>query len=213
MTITEQEFRAMFPMGNHLDVYWPFIVPAMSEGLIDKPLRIAAFLAHVAVESGEFQYAEEIADGSDYEGRSDLGNTEPGDGKRYKGRGPIQITGRDAYERCGKFLGLPLVQHPEMLAEPEYGCLAAAWFWREAKPALNPASDMGWFRTTTRLVNGGLNGWLLRLDYYQRNRSILKLVPYEAIGEEMSIRAFQAYHPPLVADGIAGPRTLAVLAA
>ena len=66
----------------------------MEKYQITTPLRRAAFLAQLAHESGELKYMEEIASGEAYEGRKELGNTAPGDGKRYKGRGPIQLTGR-----------------------------------------------------------------------------------------------------------------------
>lgn len=211
MTLTEQQFREMFPNGgSRLDAYWPYIQPALSEGLINTPLRMAAFLAQLAHESAEFLYAEEIADGSAYEGREDLGNTEPGDGVRFKGRGPIQITGRANYKACGAFLGLPLLKQPDMLLDPEYGMLAASWFWREAKPWLNPAADLGWFKVTTRLINGSLNGWNDRVAHYNLNLAHFYLLPYSEEREDSSIRDFQTKHG-LTVDGDVGSRTLAAL--
>ena len=82
-----------------------FVAPlnaAMYEFHINSPLRQAAFIAQIAHESGELRYVKEIASGAAYEGRKDLGNTQPGDGMRYKGRGLIQITGRNNYAECGK---------------------------------------------------------------------------------------------------------------
>lgn len=203
---------AMMPGAPRIRLapHLPHIDDALEAGAIGSPMRIAAFMAHLAHESGEYRWMEELADGSAYEGRADLGNVEPGDGPRYKGRGPIQITGRANYRDAGAFLGLPLLSQPELLARPEHGTLAAAWFWRRAKPWLNPAAELGWFRVTTRLVNGGYNGWPDRVGYYQRNRYLLGLEPYTEADEDASIRAFQAAHG-LVPDGDCGPRTLAAL--
>lgn len=95
-----------------------------------------------------------------YAGR--LGNTRPGDGWRFRGRGPIQLTGRDNYTRCAAATALPLVEHPGRLAtHPEYGAMAAAWYWRERVTRSSVAG-------ITRQINGGLNGLDDRRRRYQR---------------------------------------------
>ncbi|MCX7219989.1 MAG: glycoside hydrolase family 19 protein, partial [Burkholderiales bacterium] len=73
----------------------------MLEFNINTPLRLASFLAQVGHESGQLKYLKELASGDAYEGRKDLGNTQAGDGVRFKGRGLIQITGRANYKACG----------------------------------------------------------------------------------------------------------------
>ena len=99
----------------------------MNEGSINTCARKAAFLAQIAHESGELIYMEELASGAAYEGRKDLGNTQKGDGKRFKGRGPIQMTGRANYRAGGKVLGLYLEKHPEKVKTPEVGFRTSVW--------------------------------------------------------------------------------------
>lgn len=209
--IAEAHLRAMFPSAGHrLDAHLPYIGVALDVAGITTPLRISAFLAQLAVESGEYRYMQELADGSAYEGRADLGNTEPGDGVKYKGRGAIQVTGRNNYAACGIALGLPLLTKPELLAEPQYGTLSATWFWNSRHLSL--LADKAWFKAITRAVNGGLNGWDERLKYYQRNRALLGLLPYSEEGEADDVRAFQKAHG-LMADGAVGPQTMKALQA
>lgn len=215
MQITDAQLREMFPSADaRLTPHLPYMNDALSFGEITTPLRQAAFLAQVAHESGCYLYMEEIWGPTDaqlgYEGRADLGNVQPGDGIKYKGRGPLQITGRSTYQACGAFMRLPLVVYPELLTRPEHATRSAAWFWRHAKPWLNACADRGWFRVTTRLINGGLNGIDERLRYYQRNLRILGLPLYEPSAETQSIREFQHEHGLLV-DGDCGARTLAAL--
>jgi len=139
--------------------YLPYINSAMTGGGITTRRRQAAFLAQVGHESGSLVYMEEIASGAAYEGRKDLGNTQPGDGKRYKGRGPIQITGRANYDAAGKALGLDLINNPTQAATPEVGFRLAVWFWNRA--GLNTYADQNTqsaFDSITRKINGGLNG-------------------------------------------------------
>lgn len=104
------------------------IYTALKEGQINTATRQAAFLVQLAHESGELVYMEEIASGEAYEERKDLGNTQPGDGKRFKGRGPIQFTGRSNNRMAGKALGLDLETHPESVATPEVGFRTSVWF-------------------------------------------------------------------------------------
>lgn len=91
-----------------------------------------------------------------YGGRADLGNTEDGDGFKFHGRGCIQLTGRDSYERCGEALGVDLISEPTLLAEPMYACLSAGWFWN--RKGLNSLADVQDYETMTKRINGGLNG-------------------------------------------------------
>ena len=138
--ISEQQFRQMMPhAGARLDAHLPFINAALDEGRINTPRRIAAFMAQLAHESGEYRYMEELADGRAYEGRSDLGNTEPGDGVKFKGHGPIQITGRANHAACGAALGLDLIGSPKLIATPEHGTRSAVWFWNSRN--LSPLAD------------------------------------------------------------------------
>jgi putative chitinase len=96
--------------------YLPHLNRALGEGQINTCKRKSAFLAQIAHESAQLRYFEEIASGAAYEGRRDLGNTQPGDGRRFKGRGPIQLTGRANYQRAGQALGLNLVAtQPKLL--------------------------------------------------------------------------------------------------
>ena len=85
-----------------------------------------------------------------------MGNTAPGDGWEYRGRGLIQITGRANYMACGEALGLDLIAHPELLEKPQHACMSAAWFW--ATNALNTLADAGKFDAITQRINGGQNG-------------------------------------------------------
>lgn len=207
MTLTEEQFRAMMPNAGHrLDAHWPYINPALGEAAIDTPERIAAFLAQLAHESGEYRWMEEIADGSAYEGRADLGNTEPGDGMRFKGHGPIQITGRTNHKSCGLALGIDLIAEPRLICTPEYGTASACWFWNSRR--LSPLADRGWFSTITKIINGGFNGLEDRWRYYERNRQILSLDYVDPEGERGSVRDFQREHG-LAVDGAAGPITCA----
>ena len=125
-------------------------------GVMDAPLRLAHFLAQVGHESGSFKYMEEIASGSAYEGRANLGNTQNGDGPRYKGRGPIQITGRANYRFFGRQLGIDLERHPEIAEFPSIGLHLACAYW--ANRDLNALADRDLLEDITRKINGGTNG-------------------------------------------------------
>jgi putative chitinase len=140
--------------GNRIFEFFGPLNDAMDEFEINTPQRQAAFLAQVAHESGELRYVEEIASGAAYEGRLDLGNSEPGDGVRFKGRGLIQITGRSNYASCGSALGLDLLAQPELLTTPANAARSAGWFWRAR--GCSELADADNFRRITLRINGGL---------------------------------------------------------
>lgn len=170
--ITLDQLRAIMPhAGTRAAVFLPAINDAMDEFGIDTPPRQAAFLAQICHESGSLCYVRELASGAAYEGRADLGNTEPGDGVRYKGRGLIQITGRANYAECGQVLGLPLEQQPELLEQVGAACRSAAWFWTSR--GLNEVADRRDFRLITRRINGGLNGFADRLAAWERAEAVI----------------------------------------
>lgn len=125
-------------------------------GILDTELRFAHFMAQLMHESGSFRYMEELASGAAYEGREDLGNSQPGDGVRYKGRGPIQLTGRANYRHFGNALGFDLERHPQLAAIPSIGLLAACEFW--SQKGLNAFADKDDLLTITKRINGGTNG-------------------------------------------------------
>ncbi len=213
--ITEQQFRQMMPLaGARLDAHWPFINPAIEVARITTPRRIAAFLAQLAHESGEYRYMEEGWGPTEaqlgYEGRVDLGNVYAGDGPKFKGHGPIQITGRTNHDACGRSLGLDLLNNPTLITLPEHGTASACWFWNTRQLSL--LADRDWFKAITRIINGGYNGLADRVRYWDRNRTILGLPHVNPDFEEQAIAAFQREHG-LMADGAVGPRTLAAVKA
>jgi putative chitinase len=161
---------ALMPHCHWPTTYAPLLQAAMVGGAITTPLRSAAFLAQLAHESGELRYFEEFASGEAYEGRADLGNTQPGDGERFKGRGSIQLTGRANYTAAGAALGLDLVSHPEMAASPGVGFRVAVWYW--ITHGLNALADARDFDGITKRINGGLNGKSQRDAYYKRALSL-----------------------------------------
>jgi putative chitinase len=126
---------------------------------IGTPLRQAHFLAQVGHESGELRYTEEIASGDAYEGRRDLGNTQPGDGRKFKGRGLIQLTGRANYMAYGDAIGINLVDGDnckQVATDPGLAVDVACWFWQTH--GLNALADQDDVQAITRRINGGLNG-------------------------------------------------------
>lgn len=135
------------------------------------PLRLSHFMGQLSHESGRFQYMEEIASGQAYEGRRDLGNVQPGDGRRYKGRGPIQLTGRANYRTVGARLGLDLEGNPELAARPDIGARIALDYWASRK--INAAADLDDLRRVTRLINGGTNGLADRVAETDRAKRVL----------------------------------------
>ena len=185
--LTNEQLQAIMPQtpAARRATLFPFLAAAISEFGIDRPARTAAFLAQLAHESAQFKFMEEIwgptAAQRRYEPQStlasDLGNTDAGDGRRFKGRGPIQITGRANYRRFGDLLGLDLVTIPDQAASPEVAFRIAGLYW--SKKGLNELADRVTaeaFREITRRINGGFNGLAEREGFYESAKAVLGVV-------------------------------------
>ena len=166
---------------------------------------LAQFLAQVMHESGGLRYVREIWGPTKaqrgYEGRADLGNVKPGDGKRFMGRDVIQVTGRANYRALSKWAGFDFEAKPEALESPEWLGIGAIWYFLTRKGLLDYARA-GNIEMVTRRVNGGLNGYQDRLRWY--DDCALKLLGFG------TVRDFQK-SAGLVVDGISGPKTRAAL--
>lgn len=163
------------PAGGYTR-YAPAFNQAMIEADIVTVERAAMWVAQLGHESVGLKYLTEIANGQAYEGRRDLGNTRPGDGPRYRGRGAIQVTGRANYTALSKWAygkGLVststyFVDNPEELASERHAFTGAVWYWTVARPQLNKLSDQRDLEAATRAINGGLNGLADRRQRYER---------------------------------------------
>lgn len=187
---------------------------------LDVPHRLAQYFAQLSHESMEFKYDQEIASGKAYEGRKDLGNTQPGDGVRYKGRTPGQITGRYNYtafrDWCNKQKLNPpdFVAHPELLNTDPWEGLGFVWFW--VVHDLNLYADAGDVEMISRVVNGGTNGLPDRLADYTRSalvflgRDATDIKGFQAQAQKDGLLPADTAKVKQV-DGIDGPKTRAAL--
>jgi len=205
MPITEQQLLQILPnAGRQAGVFVPVLNVAMAKYGIVTRLRIAAFIAQVGHESGQLTRVVEnlnygveglMATWKDrfdlarataaarkpeqianivYAGR--LGNTAPGDGWKYRGRGLIQVTGKKTHAACGEALGVDLVNHPELLEQPQYAALSAAWYW--SVNGLNTLADAGDIQNIGSTINTGSkgkvpNGAADRLALYNKALKVL----------------------------------------
>ncbi|HLL17075.1 MAG TPA: glycoside hydrolase family 19 protein [Pyrinomonadaceae bacterium] len=201
--ITDNMLRNIMPNlpAAKRQLYLPYLNQAMREFEIATYLRASAFLAQLAHESAEFRYFEEIASGKAYEGRKDLGNTQPGDGVKYKGHGPIQITGRANHTACGKALGLDLINNPTLITQPPNAFRSAGWFWDTR--GLNALADQRLFKAITKKINGGFNGLADRQKYYDR---ALRIIP-----EDLNLGAANLDVPPDNKHGDVPPSVIAAV--
>ena len=172
----------------------PVIEAAMLEFGINTQQRQAMFLAQIGHESGGMHYTVEIwgntAAQISYEGRKNLGNTQVGDGFKYRGRGLIQTTGRYNYEATAKALGIDCVNNPDLLAEPENAARSAAWWWQSHN--LNKYADADDCRGCTKVINGGYNGLEQRLALYEAAKSVLPQVEIPTVRAPSMLTAILA---------------------
>jgi putative chitinase len=200
MPITEQQLLQILPnAGRQAGVFVSALNTAMNRYSIIGAPRAAAFIAQVGHESGQLaRLVENLNYSADglmktwpsrfdsvrataaarnpeqianivYAGR--MGNGAPGDGWKYRGRGLIQVTGKTNYAACGEALGLDLINQPELLEQPQYAAMSAAWFW--SANGLNTLADAGDLTKITQRINGGTNGMADRQALYDKALKVL----------------------------------------
>lgn len=201
------------------------LVPALNVALplwrLATAPRLPHFLAQAAQETDGFRTLEEYASGDGYEGRTDLGNVLAGDGRRFKGRGIFQTTGRSNYARLGTALGLPLLDEPARLTEPGLAVLSACIYWADAD--LSILADAGDGIGIGRAINRGnplsakpANGEADRLLYLAVAQAIWPAPSTPKVGAPTVRRLQQALNdlgaaPVLLVDGDIGPLTAEAL--
>ncbi len=150
------------------------LYPSMEKFDVNTPQRVAACLAQFAHETGGWRWLKELGGPAyfkKYDGRKDLGNTQPGDGARFPGRGYIHLTGRSNYALEATASGLPLLEKPELLEEKPHAAMASCRFWW--KHGLNELADRNQFTAITKVINGGTNGLEDRKDKWKMAKAIL----------------------------------------
>lgn len=207
-------------MGDQPGVDYNALVGPCNEAMrvadVTTFLRAVLWCAQIGHESAGLRYMEEIANGSAYEGRSDLGNTQQGDGQRYKGRGPIQLTGRFNYREFSQWAhARGLVNSPTFfeddpfaVGQPRWGFMAAAFFWSTRN--INRFADGREVTNSTRVINGGTNGLQDRINRYNQCFPLGDaLLPEEVVmaGEAQDVQT-QLRGPGLAGWEQLGGRTL-----
>ena len=200
MPMSTQQLLLILPnAGPVAGVFVPVLNTAMGRYQIVGAKRIAAFIAQVGHESSHLtRLVENLSYSADALRRNwpsrfsvelasavarkpeqianiaygnRMGNSAPGDGWKYRGRGLIQITSKNNYRACGEALGLDLIAQPELLEKPQHACMSAAWFW--ATNGLNTLADAGKVEAITQRINGGQNGATDRQALYARALKVL----------------------------------------
>lgn len=167
--VAQRPMEPLQALGQAMAVHGP------AYGITETAARLANFLGQAAHETGAFRYLREVWGPTDaqkrYEGRRDLGNTQPGDGYRFRGRGIFQLTGRANYRDIGVSIGQPLESSPELAERPDIAVVTACRFWQSR--GLNTLADQGLDDTITRRINGGTNGIAERRMYVARIKGLL----------------------------------------
>jgi putative chitinase len=151
-----------------------FLPDALEKYEIDTELRVKHFLGQSSHETDGFATLNEYASGRAYEGRKDLGNTSPGDGPKYKGRGIFQLTGKANYKIFGDKLGVDLVKNPELASDSKWAVLTACEYWKSRK--LSDYADKDDIKSITKRINGGYNGLDDRILRTENAKKALPLI-------------------------------------
>lgn len=198
MLTLEQVVKATSCNSGNGEKFLQAVIDTCQQYSINTPARLLCFLSQVGHESGGLYYTEELASGKAYEGRKDLGNTQPGDGVRYKGRGVIQITGRANYAELSRDLGVDFVAQPELLGgknvtccSPEqlkYAVLSAGWYWNKRRlndyadkidvsKSIDEEPNLQAFKDLTKRINGGYNGLQDRVTRFKSGQKYFQMEP------------------------------------
>lgn len=182
--LTKEQLKKIMTHVTELNIqkYLDALNNAMEKFEINTPKRQAAFLSQIAVESGELRFDTELPsaangfDFSKYENKKILGNNQPGDGAKYRGRGLLQLTGRDNYFHFSKKLkevgiDVDLILEPELAKRPDISVIIACQYFIDRK--INELADTGDITEVCKKVNGGLNGINARINFYNKAISVL----------------------------------------
>lgn len=208
--ITATLLRQIMPLSaDRADLYAAALETARQRWVGSNPRHVAMWLAQIAHESGQLRYVREIASGAAYEGRKGLGNTEPGDGVRFRGRGFLQVTGRANYREYATASGYDAVNHPELLETPDLAADSAGWVW--VSHELGPLCDrLDPVLAVTKRLNGGTNGLDSRRKFYAAAVRAVDAAPSPATDTPPapiteSTPAWTASEPPAQPDDLYGP--------
>jgi predicted chitinase len=169
-TASAGNIKGVAPKGNNNE---KLVENALIQYGVKDPVQLAQIMAQCKHESGSFRYLKELGDDSyftrpgHYEGRKDLGNTQPGDGLKFKGRGFIQITGRDIYQKAGNYLGVDLINNPGLAEQPDIAAKCVLFFFFEYKKSRTNSVNWADCTAVTKIVNGGVNGLAERVKFFE----------------------------------------------
>lgn len=170
LTVEQLKAISTYISDSNANNYLPQINATLAKYQINTPMRVCHFLAQIIHESGSFNYTKELDGGDAYEGRADLGNNQPGDGPRYKGRGFIQLTGRANYQAYSGAIGVDVISNPDLVAT-DYPADVSGWFWEQHH--LNYLADQDGLTAITKIINGGTNGLQDRLFWLGKAKNVL----------------------------------------
>jgi len=148
-----------------------YLQAVLIQGGVTDPIKLAAWMAQCKVESDFFRALREYASGAEYEGRKDLGNTSPGDGVKYKGRGFIQCTGKDNYKSMSSYFNVDFISQPQLVEQLEWAAKSVLWFFNVYKKGRTATVDWGNCLAVTKIVNGGTNALARRQQFFDEYKT------------------------------------------
>ena len=179
VVITASHLYSLGITTKNVATFLPLLNETIIQYKINTPIRVCHWLSQCMHESENFKYLEELASGEQYENNKELGNTEPGDGPKFRGKGVLQITGRFNYKKYGEFIEQDLLSgdNPKKLSQPNLATYSSGWFWTILKKDkhgnnLNYYADNNDFIRITYTINGGSTGLKMRFDKFRMCLSV-----------------------------------------